>query len=365
MKPSHLHIALLLAGICAAGTGQAQTGSYQFINLGGGSAAGINDLGQVVGQTSLGATLWNGTTATVLAGGPGSYASAINNAGLIVGGSNSYNSGPVYGSGKPVEWTGTAQAPLQVGLGGNGWAYGINQSGQVVGNANGNAATWSSDNIPTGLPVSVLAYRISGTGINNAGQAAGYVDSGSSYYAVSWSGANGSKGTLLPSLGGSFSQADAINNKGAIVGQSTNTAGALYATEWNGGSATELQSLGGQRSYAYGINDAGVIVGSSTNTAGQVFATLWNGTSAVNLNNYLTPAEKQAGWVLTEATGINQNGWIIGDAVNTRSGSSDAFELRVSPVPEASTWAMLLAGLALIGALTRFKPTQVRTTPTS
>ena len=50
MKPSHLHIALLLAGICAAGTGQAQTNAYQFINLGSGSAAGINDLARWWGK---------------------------------------------------------------------------------------------------------------------------------------------------------------------------------------------------------------------------------------------------------------------------------------------------------------------------
>ena len=64
-----------------------------------------------------------------------------------------------------------------------------------------------------------------------------------------------------------------------------------------------------------------------------------------------------AGWVLKQANGINDNGWIVGNALNTLLGiSSHAFLLSitsVAAVPEPETYAMLIAGLGLIGFKTR------------
>ena len=82
--------------------------------------------------------------------------------------------------------------------------------------------------------------------------------------------------------------------------------------------------------------------------AGARHATLWNGATVTDLNSFLDASTVSAGWVLYEATGINDNGWIVGNASNSLLGiQSHAFLL--TPVPEAETWAMMLTGLGLVG----------------
>lgn|GEM_PF-2278227 len=350
MKNKLFGAALLSAGICAAGTSHAQAGSYQFIDLGPGSVSGMNDLGQVIGQTSSGATLWNGSTASLLSNPVYSGAHAINDAGLVAGDALENNSHFI-----PVLWNGSTQIPLQVGASGHGEANGINASGQVVGDANGTATIWTNG-VPSSLTVGVSSNLTSATAINNAGQAVGYVQlNNGATYGVLWNGSG--NGTLLSTLGGGMSNPFAINNAGVAVGVATNAAGTMYATEWHGNTATQLAVLAGTTSSnAFAINDAGVIVGRSTDTRGYGVATLWDGNNVINLNNYLNPSVRQAGWLLENAISINQNGWIVGDAQNLKTGASEAFELQVlNPVPEADTWAMLLAGLGLIGASLRRK----------
>ena len=80
-------------------------------------------------------------------------------------------------------------------------------------------------------------------------------------------------------------------------------------------------------------------------------AALWMGTESIDLNDLLDTETLSAGWVLVEATGINNNGQIVGDAYNAISGKEHAFLL--TPVPEPETYAMLLAGLGFIVAIVR------------
>ena len=87
-------------------------------------------------------------------------------------------------------------------------------------------------------------------------------------------------------------------------------------------------------------------------------ATLWNGTTAIDLNSYLDAEILSAGWVLSYAFGINDNGWIVGGAYNTITHQSHGFLLKqiaapVAAVPEPETYAMLLAGLGLLGFTAR------------
>jgi len=63
------------------------------------------------------------------------------------------------------------------------------------------------------------------------------------------------------------------------------------------------------------MNNMGQVVGSSFTTGNSAnHATLWNGTTAFNLNSFLDATTIDAGWVLTAAKGINDNGWIVGNA---------------------------------------------------
>jgi len=112
--------------------------------------------------------------------------------------------------------------------------------------------------------------------------------------------------------------------------------------------------LGGTISYANSINNAGLVVGNSF-TAGNAaqHATLWNGTVITDLNTLLDASAVSAGWILQDAKGINASGWIVGTASNSISGFEHAFLL--TPVPEPETYAMMLAGLCLVGFAARHK----------
>ncbi len=90
------------------------------------------------------------------------------------------------------------------------------------------------------------------------------------------------------------------------------------------------------KAFANAVNNSGQIVGSSALNSNDN-ATIWQGSGpngesvAVNLNSFLTPSETQAGWVLTSATGISNEGWIVGDAYNSKTGADDAFLLKGEP----------------------------------
>lgn len=84
-------------------------------------------------------------------------------------------------------------------------------------------------------------------------------------------------------------------------------------------------------------------------------------TTATNPNSFLDASTVSAGWVLGTAYLINDQGWFVGDAYNIKNvrhaflWSDAAVTIIVAAVPEPSTYAMLLAGLGLIGFTARHK----------
>jgi uncharacterized membrane protein len=91
------------------------------------------------------------------------------------------------------------------------------------------------------------------------------------------------------------------------------------AVLWRGGGKiSALPSLpGAQESRAESINDAGQIVGTSGGRA-----VLWQNGRILDLNAHLP---KDSGWVLKDATAINNHGWIVGRG--TREGIPFVFLL--------------------------------------
>jgi len=355
---------------------------YIFSDLGtlGGnysSANAINNADQVAGySTTTGnaaqATVWNGATATDLStltaigigtlGGRTSGATAINNTGQVVG-----YSATTGGATHATLWSGGTTTDLGT-LGGHySAASSINNNNQVAGssyttvtdaynNQVYHATLWTAGTAATITDLGTLGGNNSNAfAINKAGQVAGFSDTtvGSpDQHATLWSGGNI---TDLGTLGGHYSAATGINNAGQVAGYST-TAGdaAQYATLWNvnGKTITSLDTLGGQ-AFASAINNAGQVAGWSYTTGNPYdsHATLWNvnGTAATDLNSLLSSKAINAGWLLTSANGINDNGWIVGDAINNITGQQHGFLLSVATVPEPETYAMLLAGLGLLG----------------
>jgi probable HAF family extracellular repeat protein len=110
---------------------------------------------------------------------------------------------------------------------------------------------------------------------------------------------------------------------------------------------TDLGTLGGASSQAFGINASGQVVGSS-DVAGfeqHAFVTGANGIGMTDLNSLVTLGE---GDYFTNATGVNDFGQIVANSY-----MGHAYLLSVAAVPEAKTYALMLAGLGLMGAFAR------------
>lgn len=331
---------------------EANAGAYAFADLGtlpgwdNSRAYAINNVGQVVGWShSTGndtshATLWNGTTATDLDFGTSnervSRAFDINDVGQVVGDSwigNAYNHVTI--------WNGSTATDL-----GAGTAYAINNAGQVAGYA----VNTSTGAIRAMLWNGSTATDLNGShtwstafAINDGGQVAGETQ-----FATLW---NGTSATYLgtPNVASVSGEAHGINNAGQVVGM-TWVDGVETGTQamlWNGTTPIVLGTLGGSSGFAEDINNNGQIVGTAHTIDNVYHATLWNDTTAIDLNSFLDASSVSEGWVLKYANGINDDGWIVGDATNTITGQNHAFLL--TPVPEPETYAMFLVGLGLVG----------------
>ena len=342
MKKQIMLVTLTLLGI---GTSSLVNAAYIFTDLGtlGGNnseATAINNAGQVAGfsYTTLDnsrATLWSGTTpptALSTLNGNASQAWSINDAGHVVGGVNFSTTGNDWHA---TVWNGTTITDL-----GSGWAWDINNAGQVAGinYASGNATVWNGTTT-TNLGIGT-AYAI-----NNTGQVVG----NSGLQAILW---NGTTATYLDGLGGLGSMAWDINDAGQVAGYSWTVGNAgTHAVLWIGATATDLGTLGGGWSQAKAINNAGQVTGDAMTTGNAAqHATLWNGTTATDLNSFLDAATISAGWELATADDINDNGWIVGIALNKLTGVRHGYLLSdtIAAVPEPATYTMLLAGLGLL-----------------
>lgn len=336
-------------------------------SLGGGTtwATGINESGQVVGlsTTSLGgpyhAYFWQndgfgmrdlGTLTPALSFAT-SQAFAINDAGQVAGGS----------------YAGTYQAfttgPQGIGLTNisppNVWsteATGINNRGQIAGIFNdqnifpyNHAFIMNADGSGFRDIGTLGSAFSSANSINDAGQVTGdaYAAGPNQFMHAFITDENGYNMRDLGTLGGNVSYGHAINNLGQVAGTSTTATGynRAFLTDANGSNMRDLGNLAQRddfESWANGLNDQGQVVGWSASMNGMsAFVTGLNGSGMYDLNSLVT---LPAGVGLSEANGINELGQII-----ARDRNGHAYLL--TPVPEPTAATMLLAGLAMLGAV--------------
>jgi len=329
----------------------------------------VNNAGTVVGYvyTSQGHinayASSNGTPTSLHQGNPNtgnSKAYGINESGAVVGESSVGNAtqATVFANGS-VRTLGT--------LGGrNSYGYGINAAGQVVG-VSDTAADGPHGFVtgPNGVLIDIGPVNGGGgsaaSAINDLGQVTGYAEISplGDYRAYIY--ANGTM-QFLDTLGGSFAQGYAINNKGMVAGYS-GTAGDAesHAFLYANGSLLDIGNLGGYDSYATGINEAGDVVGASnlnSTGAGGYHAFLYSGGKLQDLNDLIDPS---LGYTLTYAGDINDKGQIA--AYGCKTGNRCASLLLTladtggdpdpNPVPEPEAFSAIAAGLALAGLLRR------------
>ena len=366
--------------------GGAAAPEYWPIDLGslGGTnseALGVNDDRQVVGwsQDAAGRTqafVWASGTMTglgFLPGGTCSVANAINNRGDVTG--HAYVSGTNHHAflcvSNSLQDIGTLGGPNSKGLA-------INIHGDVTGwsqlATNSPSATdpetfvWRSNRLIHIPPFNDFKLSCEGQGINDKGSISGitfnFSPGDSHWWAYVWHDDNGnftneySEMKLLGSRAvkdstGEQSCAADINNAGQATGWTgvTNTwlpQHAFLVTSSNGAwklptsSNTDptnllMLDLGTldsptNNSFSKALNDHAWIVGTSATRSGTNQAFLWRDGVMTNLN-LLIPTN--SGWVLTNATGINEYNEIVGNGLYF--GQPRAFILQSSP------------GLALLG----------------
>lgn len=111
--------------------------------------------------------------------------------------------------------------------------------------------------------------------------------------------------TDLGSLGGDRSTASDINDRGQVVGKSTNEQGWQHAFVWQDGVMTALEPMpwGG---YGNGINSRGQVVGSFYTDAGEQHAYIWEDGVTTDLGTFGVP--DSYGW----ASDVNNQGQAVG-----------------------------------------------------
>ena len=122
--------------------------------------------------------------------------------------------------------------------------------------------------------------------------------------------------TDLGTLGGTQSQAWAINDNGLVVGFAEGAHG-RHGFLYNGSTMQDLGTLGGtdyDGSDARSINSSGSIVGFAETSAGTQDAYLYNGSTMTNLGTLGGTASHT---MESRAYGINDSGQVVGWALTT------------------------------------------------
>jgi probable HAF family extracellular repeat protein len=356
MKSEHALTLVTLAAL-ALGTPPAQADSdarpaYVVYDTGtAGVGNGINNLGWpsgvlITAEGTSHAALWS-PGAVVDLGTLGGSNSGVewpikNNHGLVVGISETATpepNGETFSCGAfiatnghtclPFLWQNGTLTALPLLGGNNGFATGINNAGLAVG--------WAETAVhdPTCVAPQVLQFE-----------------------AVQWGPATGQRRLLPPYPGDSTSAATAINDAGEAVGISgdcdvaVGAFSARHALLWLNGRPSKLPTLGGQGwNTPMAINDAGAVVGFS-DLAGDVSggvltpnfeSFLWTRAGGiVNLGMFV-------GDILSEATGINDFGQVVGTSFEA-DGSSRVYLWQNGTLYDLNTLVQADAPLYLLAS---------------
>lgn len=229
----------------------------------------------------------------------------------------------------------------------------VNASGQVAGDGPEDATAWRFTPGSGWLNLGSLnsSNYAQAKGINNTGAVVGRTtDANSNTVPFLWTDGAGMEAITD---GGTpvFGEATAVNNNGLVTGTANGRAfvfdGSTMELTWITPDGTGLK--------AYDINDAGVIIG-ATRMGGSIFGIPSDAAFYWDAENGLTGIDNLIGdavndWFITDATDINDDGWILATGFQRSDGTYHQVLLR--PVPEPSVG--LLAGLGVLWQIGRRK----------
>lgn len=371
-------------GIVAAVFSASANASWSIVDLGKSVfAESINDSGQITGSIN-----YNSETEHVfISDANGENIRDISSTGSLSIGREINNSGQILGvylnldskswSNFITEKNGNGMADLSTVGGLSGGTFdGINDSGQVIGG-------YASDNVWRSYIVDTNTSSISqigslsgsdtfATAINNSGQVVGYSASADGRNHAFITSSDGKNIKDIGTLDDKFyikSHAFDINESGQVVGGSSREFGFFsqaFITGDNGEGMINLGTLGGRAGAATAVNDEGLAIGASTLSmrGNEYNAFIYAGGGLTNLTTL--PELVHAGWTDIVVTDINNHNQIVGygDLNNELhsfllSFTSDTVftpqDLYIPPIPEPSTYLMLLAGLGLLGFVGKYR----------
>jgi len=306
---------------------------------------------------------------------------AVNNNGVVVAslGTNAGNA-----SLAPFVWNGSTATALALPSGQvSGKVADINDSNKAVGSvgsgSSGTALIWDASN-PSAAPTSITATAsiasitigsstytnvtaklTNPTQINNAGYVVGtgFLTSGntSNSVALAYDGTNVSF-IDLSGLGAmtASTQIYGLSENGWVVGTYSNMA---FRWKADVGAQVIAAPTGVTGSVVpYAINSNGEVVGKTgSGTSSSLF--YFDGSTSYSMNSLI--AGNAGGWTAsnTNATayGIADNGSIVMTGFSA-SVSGGARALLLTPVPEPTTWALMLAGMVGVGTIVRRRTAQ-------
>jgi probable HAF family extracellular repeat protein len=297
------------------------SGSIAEIRVSGGEAAqamAINNQGHVVGSfatTESHAFIHRdgvGTDLHLHIGGSYSLASDINDHGVVVGRNPSTGFAWVSGAAQDLGHLG----------GGSTEPQGVNNAGDIVGSSRivGGAVHAFLYRGGSMIDLHQMGTRTEAFDISNTGYVTGiYETGGVTRSFILPVGATPGQMTDMSTLGGTTTEARAVNDAGVVVGRSSLSSGVMQAFKYSNGVMSGLGTLvQGQPSAAHDINALGMVVGES---AGR--AVLFRNFDVIDLNTLIPSGP----WVLQVATSINDGGQIT--ATGTLNGQPASFIVTV------------------------------------
>ena len=174
-------------------------------------------------------------------------------------------------------------------------------------------------------------------GINQSGQVVGWSVGTAGGYALAFLYSNGTMTPLGVLPGGSTTVAFGINDNGQIVGKG-DVGEATHAFLYSNGTMTDLGTFGSNNGFAVGINNSGQVAGECY--AGFVFPT-WGPAyqAVVDTAGSITDFRPLPGYDSSAVCGINAGGAVAGTASFPGTYGTHAFLYSNGTMTDLARWA--------------------------